>query len=104
MKGSIRYLLVALLLVAAHAALARDPEPALSRAEKQQVTAALGKLLTESYVFPDIGDKAAKRLASNLADGTYDAIVDPAEFGDRLTADVVASTADKHFRVAFDPQ
>ena len=104
MKGSIRHLLVALLFAATHAALARDPAPALSRAEKQQVTVSLGKLLTESYVFPDIGEKAAKRLASNLADGAYDAIVDPAEFGDRLTADVVAATADKHFRLAFDPQ
>lgn len=104
MKESIRHLLVALLLSAPHAVWARDPTPLLATAEKQQVVASLGKLLAEAYVFPEVGERAAKRVADNLAGGAYDAIVDPAEFGDRLTADVVAATADKHFRLAFDPQ
>jgi len=103
-KGSIRHLLAALLLATVHATWAQDRPPPLTQAEKQQVTASLGKLLAETYVFPEIGEKAARRLTSNLASGAYDAIVDPAEFGDRLTADVVAVTADKHFRLAFDPQ
>lgn len=103
MKSPIRHLLVALLFAAAHAAWAQDRAPPLDRAEKQQVTAALGKLLVNAYVFPEMGAKAARQLTSNLAGGAYDAIVDPAEFGDRLTADVVAVTADKHFRLAFDP-
>jgi hypothetical protein len=103
-KGAIRYLLPALLLAATPAAWAQDHPPSLAPTEKQQVTASLGKLLTDAYVFPEIGAKAAKRLADNLAGGAYDAIVDPAEFGDRLTADVVAAPADKHFRLAFDPQ
>jgi hypothetical protein len=103
-KGAIRHLLPVLLFAAAHAAWAQDRPPVLAPAEKQQVTASLAKLLAEAYVFPDVGEKAARHLANNLANGAYDAIVDPAEFGDRLTADVVAVTADKHFRLAFDPQ
>lgn len=104
MKESSRYFLVALLLSAPHAVWPQDRTPVLLPTEKHQVVTSLGKLLTDTYVFPELGKKAAEHVAKNLADGAYDAIVDPAEFGDQVTADVVAATADKHFRLAFDPQ
>ena len=68
-------------------------------AARKEVASALGDALRQRYVFPEIGEKAAKRIDAALAAGEYDKLSDPAAFAARLDADVSAVAHDKHMRV-----
>ncbi|ESQ82788.1 S41 family peptidase [Asticcacaulis benevestitus] len=72
--------------------------PVFDAAAKRQAIAAAGKLLTDDYIYPDIGMKAAALLTQNLNSGKYDAIATPASFADQLTKDLQSLTHDKHLR------
>ncbi len=90
---------------------AADPAPRPSGVQSKQsfdavakrsVVDEIGKFMTEEYVFPDVGRRAATVLSQNLAAGDYDAITDPAAFALRLTEDLSAVAHDKHLRVRRD--
>lgn len=78
---------------------AAAPDPVFDAAAKSQAIAAATKLLTDNYVFPDVGAEAAALLTQNLAAGKYDAIATPADFAAQLTIDLQALTHDKHLNV-----
>ncbi len=100
--------LVAASALSPHAALARaapagpPAAQAFDAAVKRQAIAAAGKLLTDTYIYPDIGAKAAALLTQNLNAGQYDAITTPAAFADQLTKDLQGLTHDKHLRAFAD--
>jgi hypothetical protein len=60
---------------------------------------ALADLLETGYVIPDIGKRYAAMLRQKAAAGAYKDIADPAELGQRLTADLLAVSPDRHLRV-----
>ena len=88
-----------------------DPAPsalptqqAFDPAAKRALVDEVAKLMTEDYVFPDVGLRAATELKQNLAAGNYDAITDPGVFARRLSEDLGTLTHDKHLRVRSDDE
>lgn len=60
---------------------------------------ALADLLESGYVIPATGKLYAAMLRQKAAAGAYKGITDPAELGQRLTADLAAVSIDRHLRV-----
>jgi hypothetical protein len=60
---------------------------------------ALADLLETGYVIPEIGKRYAAMLRQKAAAGAYKDIADPADLGQRLTADLLAVSPDRHLRV-----
>ena len=60
---------------------------------------ALADLLETGYVIPEVGKRYAAMLRQKAAAGAYKDIADPTEFGQRLTADLLAVSPDRHLRV-----
>jgi hypothetical protein len=60
---------------------------------------ALADLLETGYVIPEIGKRYAAMLRQKAGAGAYKDIADPAELGQRLTADLFAVSPDRHLRV-----
>jgi hypothetical protein len=83
------------------AAYSQTPPAAASveKAERAAVVQAAAKALRDGYVFPDVGEQAAKAIESALTAGTYDTLSEPPAFAERLTADLQAVAHDKHLRV-----
>ncbi len=78
---------------------APTPAPAFDKTAKSQAIAAAVKLLTDAYVFPDVGAKAAAMLTQNLDAGKYDSAATPNDFATQATQDLQDLTHDKHLRV-----
>lgn len=68
-------------------------------ATRRAVVDEVVKLMTEEYVLPEVGRRAASALSRNLAAGDYDTVTDPGAFARRLTEDLNAVVQDKHLRV-----
>jgi hypothetical protein len=79
------------------------PAP-LSQQDKKQTIEIVIKQLDEQYIYPAIAEKMNKALTTNLKKGVYNAITNPMEFADKLTADLVMTSNDRHFRVQFEPE
>ena len=78
---------------------AQEVSASLDQPTRRAVVEAAAKMLRERYVFPDVGDQAARAIESALRGGAYDRIDQPAAFAERLTADLRAVARDKHLRV-----
>ncbi|MFT7771629.1 S41 family peptidase [Roseateles sp.] len=74
-------------------------ELGLDASVRRNVVDEAAKRMTQEYVFPDVGRRAATVLSRNLAAGEYDAITDADALARRLTEDLAAVTRDKHLRV-----
>ena len=72
---------------------------ALDEANRRAVVEAAAKMLRERYVFPDVGDQAARAIESALGAGDYNGLDQPRAFAQRLTEDLRAVAKDKHLRV-----
>ena len=83
---------------------AAQPAPVFDAAAKRDAIAAAAKLLTDDYIYPDMGAKAAALLTQNLSAGKYDAIATPAAFAEQLTQDLQGLTHDKHMIARSDDQ
>ncbi|WP_244498367.1 S41 family peptidase [Aureimonas ureilytica] len=55
--------------------------------------------LREGYVFPELGDRAANAIESDLRSNAYATASDPAEFAGLLTERLRSLTSDSHVRV-----
>jgi hypothetical protein len=71
----------------------------LDGASRRAVVEAAAKMLRERYVFPDVGDRAARAIESALGAGAYNGLDQPRAFAQRLTDDLRAVAKDKHLRV-----
>ena len=72
----------------------------LTAAERERVIEALADALQARYFDPEMGDRYANVIRANLAQGTYDAVVDPTAFCERVTADLQSVSKDAHLRLA----
>jgi hypothetical protein len=75
----------------------------LDAAMRQRVIDGIAAQLTESYVYPDIGQKMIDAVRAHLKAGDYDKIVDGDAYASQLTTDLLAVSHDKHLRVNFSP-
>lgn len=78
------------------------PTQVLDTEIRRSIVAEVAKLMTDDYVLPDVGRRAAAAITQSLAAGDYDAITDPGALAQRLTEDLHAVTRDKHLRVRGD--
>lgn len=75
---------------------------ALDSAARRSVVEAVATLLTDAYVYPDIGRDAAATVSRNLAAGDYDSLVETDAFARRLTDDLREVTRDNHLQVLLE--
>src|SRR5512132_961726 len=88
----------ALALLATSAAAA---QPGLTAAARADVVARVLERTDGRYVFPDVARRMRVAVEAALRAGRYDALDDPAQFADALTADLRAVSHDRHLRVAY---
>ncbi|HPE57265.1 MAG TPA: S41 family peptidase [Bacteroidales bacterium] len=79
-------------------------EAKIQQAEKQQVVDSIAKLMTNRYVFPDVGKDMGDLVLKNMASGKYDAVSDYNEFGMMLTDDLRSVSNDRHIGVRYNPE
>jgi hypothetical protein len=63
------------------------------------VTDQVARLVDAHYVFPDVGARIARLLATRSADGRYARIADPAALAALVTEDLQSVNGDKHLRL-----
>jgi hypothetical protein len=76
-------------------------EIALDEAHRGRVIDGAAKLLTESYVFPNVGRTTAEKLRRQQKQGAYRGITDGRIFAVRLSDDLRTLSGDKHVAVDF---
>jgi retinol-binding protein 3 len=83
---------------------AQPPEPELTKKEINVTIDSINTKLRENYVFPEVADKMAEQLLTNLKGGKYSSLATPSDFARQLTKDLQSVSKDKHLRVVYDPQ
>ena len=78
---------------------AQAPAPAFDDAARAAVVQRAAGVLRDRYIFPDVGEKAAARLESQLAAGAYKDLEQRA-FAEKMTADLYEVAKDRHMRVS----
>jgi len=81
-----------------------QPDRTLTAGERTQVIEALGKVLKDRYVFPDVGQRLDARLQERLAAKAYDTLTSAKAFSRILTDDLAAIAHDKHLRVFYSSE
>ena len=71
--------------------------------EKKNILRETTRLIAESYINEEVGLKTVQYLNENLNTGKYDTLNNVNEFANRISADLVTISKDKHFRLLFDP-
>jgi hypothetical protein len=101
MRNSLIAALAAIILAGAAHAQPQTPGPAkpLDAATRKAVVDQVAKLLHDRYIYPQVGDRAGRRIEARLAAGAYDGISDPTALGKALTADLDSIAHDKHLQV-----
>lgn len=79
-------------------------EAEIQQAEKQQVVDSVAKLMTDQYVFPDVGKMMGDLILKNMASGHYDDVNDYNEFGRQITEDLRSVSNDRHIGVRYSPE
>jgi C-terminal processing protease CtpA/Prc len=69
--------------------------------EIRSIVERLAALVSEHYVFPDVGQEVAARLRTAASDGRYDVLTDPEQLAAQVTADLQIGNQDKHLRLKF---
>lgn len=75
----------------------------LSDSEKTETIKAIGNIINENYIFPEVSDKIIHLINSNLKSGQYESIKEHDEFANILTTDIQSFNNDIHLRVFFEP-
>src|ERR1043165_4186219 len=99
----LRLLALALTALVLAPLLAAQPAPPLDAKTKRDAAASLQREMRDRYVFPDVGEKAAARIAERLGAGAYDAAQTPVDLAQLLTDDLRAIAHDKPLGVDFPP-
>ncbi|KAA5543453.1 S41 family peptidase [Adhaeribacter rhizoryzae] len=82
---------------------AQTNQPPVTATEQQAAIDTIAQLLNRNYVFPEMAKAMAGFLSTNLKQGVYASITDPALFSERLTSDLQSISKDKHIRVRLNP-
>jgi hypothetical protein len=75
----------------------------LDGAIRQKTIDAIGKQLTEHYVYPDIAAKMIQAVHEHQEHGDYNSITDGNEFADALSRDLRSVSHDHHLFVGYNP-
>jgi hypothetical protein len=87
--------LLSALLAFALSAAAQAPA-AFDLAARSAAIAKAADGLRKRYIFPDVGERAAKKIEAALAAGSYDTPGGPRAFTERVNADLYEVAKDKH--------
>ncbi len=90
------------LVVGRPALLSAQPLPGLAdKPYKEGVLRKVADIVESKYVLAERAKAYADEFRAKCASGAYDALTDPKDFADKVTADLIAITRDKHlnFRV-----
>jgi tetratricopeptide (TPR) repeat protein len=68
----------------------------LKHKDKKELIKKIGILLSDNYVFPDLGKRYRQEIVKLYASGEFDKVNDPKAFGDSVTAVLQKITKDKH--------
>jgi hypothetical protein len=79
---------------------AQQVSSTLNAADRRAAVETAARILRERYVFPDIGDQAARAIESALGSGGYEGLNELGAFAQRLTEELRAVAKDKHLRVS----
>jgi len=96
--------LILLFLISFKISFSQNNTNQLTKNEKIETVNAVGKVIIENYIFPEIADKIAHLIYDKLKKGEYNSIKDPKEFASKLTKDVQSLNGDKHLRVFYEPK
>jgi len=90
-----------LLFIGSSAAGGGQTRSLADRAFKEDVLRKVADIVEARYVLADKAKGFADEFRALVRSGTYDALTDPARFAEKVTADLIAITRDKHlnFRV-----
>jgi hypothetical protein len=75
----------------------------IDQTEKQEIVDSIAILMTDKYVFADVGKKMGDMIIQNLAEGKYDNLGSHPEFAQTLTDDLRSVSKDKHIGVSYNP-
>ena len=75
----------------------------LDNAARLKTIEAIGVLLTDYYVYPDVAAKMIERVQERAAHGDYNSITDGNDFAAALARDLRAVSDDKHLFVTYKP-
>jgi hypothetical protein len=95
------HVLLIAVFASAVAAPPRTDSP-LTEGQRRSVVQSLAKVVQAQYVYPEVGERTARRLLRNMDRGSY-AQDEPEALAEALTRDLQALTGDRHFRVGFQP-
>ncbi len=85
------------LVVGRPALLSAQPLPGLAdKTYKEGVLRKVADIVESKYVLAERAKAYADEFRAKCASGTYDALTDPKDFADKVTADLIAITHDKH--------
>jgi len=78
---------------------AQEKKPELNSTAKKAVVERIAEMVQKYYVFPDVADRNAEYLNSQLKKNEYAKVNDWEEFAEALTTDLQHINKDKHMRV-----
>ncbi len=105
MKKPLKALLfISLLISFSFNLFAQDKTKELDEKERTKVIKSVSKLLKANYVFPEVADKMATLIETNLKNEKYQMIIQPDEYAGVLTKDLQSVSNDRHLRVIFTPE
>jgi hypothetical protein len=104
MKIFISIMTCAIMILLSCNACAQNQEKPLTPKERIEVVRAIGKELSNNYVFPDVAEKMTAHISKQNKKGHYKKITDPEIFANKLTEDLRSISHDKHIRVRFAPE
>ncbi len=96
-------LLVVTLALGGNVALANE-SPTVDAATKSEVVDKVAELVTDLYVFEEIGAKMGAHVRARYDNGEYDGLHDLKGFCRKLTADLRQISHDKHIFVFYSPE
>jgi hypothetical protein len=83
---------------------ASGPDMSMDARAKAETIDALVKVLSDAYVFPDVGAKIATMLEKRRARGEYNSLTSAKEFGDLLTKQMFEIAHDGHLNIWYSSE
>lgn len=75
----------------------------LDAAVRQKTIDAIGKQLTDHYIYPDVAAKMIQAIHEHQEHGDYNSMTDGNDFAEALSRDLRAVSHDQHLFVGYDP-
>ncbi|MCB2222381.1 MAG: S41 family peptidase [Bacteroidetes bacterium] len=101
---TIQVLIILLMVTSVPLCLKAQEETTLAQPEKKEVVDSIAFLMTEKYVFPDVGKEMGNLVLQNFEKGKYAEIHSHQEFAEALTMDLRSVSNDKHIGIRYNPE